>query len=73
MPDTSLGARNTNMVVVMSSSTLSSKYKTNNGDVILYFEQPSFIVLEPTLVCGKNADIKEGKKRKHLGPTYQRV
>ena len=59
MPDTSLGARNTNMIVVMSSSTLSSKYKTNNGDVILYFEQPSFLVLEPTLVCGKNADNKK--------------
>ena len=73
MPDTSLGARNTNMIVVMSSSTLSSKYKTNNGDVILYFEQPSFLVLEPTLVCGKNADIKEEKESKHLGPTYQQI
>lgn len=73
MPDTSLGARNTNMIVVMSSSTLSSKYKTNNGDVILYFEQPSFLVLEPTLVCGKNVDIKEEKKSKHLGPTYQQI
>ena len=46
----------------MSSSTLSSKHKTNNVDVILYFEQPSFLVLEPTLVCGKNADIQEEKK-----------
>lgn len=43
MSDTVLGAGNTNMIVVMSFSTMSSEYKTNNGDVIFYSEQPNFL------------------------------
>lgn len=42
MPDATLGARNAKMIVVMSPFTLTSKYKTENGDII-YSEQPSFL------------------------------